>query len=75
MSISTPQKDTVVHLYENVYIPKTRLETRIEYKLKRDTIRMITTRRGTKGQSRGPKQIKKLTMWVWIIGVCSAGFV
>ena len=35
------QKDTIV-FYKNVEIPKTRLETRIEYKLKRDTIRMIT---------------------------------
>jgi|TARA_Y100000289_G_scaffold63502_1_gene74090 hypothetical protein len=34
-------KDTVVY-YKNVYVPKTRLETRIEYKLKRDTIKMIT---------------------------------
>ena len=34
------QKDTIV-FYKNVEIPKTRLETRIEYKLKRDTIRMI----------------------------------
>jgi len=35
------QKDTIV-FYKNVEIPKTRLETRIEYKLKRDTIKMIT---------------------------------
>ena len=34
-------KDTVV-MYKNVYVPQTRLETRIEYKLKRDTIKMIT---------------------------------
>ena len=34
-------KDTVI-FYKNIEIPKTRLETRIEYKLKRDTIRMIT---------------------------------
>lgn len=34
-------KDTII-MYQNVYVPKTRLETRIEYKLKRDTIRMIT---------------------------------
>ena len=35
------QKDTVV-FYKNVYVPQTRLETRIEYKLKRDTLKMIT---------------------------------
>ena len=34
-------KATVV-MYKNVYVPQTRLETRIEYKLKRDTLKMIT---------------------------------
>ena len=34
-------KDTVV-MYKNVYVPQTRLETRIEYKLKRDPLKMIT---------------------------------
>ena len=34
-------KDTVI-MYKNVYVPQTRLETRIEYKLKRDTLKMIT---------------------------------
>ena len=34
-------KDTVL-MYKNVYVPQTRLETRIEYKLKRDTLKMIT---------------------------------
>jgi len=34
-------KDTIVY-YKNVIVPKTRLETRIEYKLKRDTLKMIT---------------------------------
>tara|TARA_R100001509_G_C4825227_1_gene201268 strand:+ start:33 stop:443 length:411 start_codon:yes stop_codon:yes gene_type:complete len=33
-------KDTVI-LYKNIYVPQTRLETRIEYKLKRDTLRLI----------------------------------
>jgi len=33
-------KDTVI-MYNNVYVPQTRLETRIEYKLKRDTLRLI----------------------------------
>jgi len=28
-------------MYNNVYVPQTRLETRIEYKLKRDTLRLI----------------------------------
>lgn len=34
-------KDTIVY-YKNIIVPKTRLETRIEYKLKRDTLKMIT---------------------------------
>tara|TARA_R110002110_G_scaffold107847_11_gene269760 strand:- start:742 stop:1164 length:423 start_codon:yes stop_codon:yes gene_type:complete len=34
-------KDTVI-MYENIFVPQTRLETRIEYKLQRDTLRMIT---------------------------------
>ena len=34
------QKDTIVR-YKTSYVPKTRLQTRIEYRLKRDTIRMI----------------------------------
>lgn len=34
------QKDTIVR-YKRSFVPKTRLETRIEYKLKRDTLKMI----------------------------------
>ena len=34
-------KDTIIE-YKTVYVPQTRLETRIEYKLKRDTLKMIT---------------------------------
>jgi len=34
------QKDTIVR-YKRSYVPKTRLQTRIEYRLKRDTLRMI----------------------------------
>ncbi len=34
------QKDTIVR-YKRSYVPKTRFETRIEYKLKRDTLKMI----------------------------------
>jgi hypothetical protein len=33
-------KDTVLH-YSTVYVPKTRFETRIEYKTLRDTLRLI----------------------------------
>ena len=34
------QKDTIVR-YKRSYVPKTRFQTRIEYRLKRDTLRMI----------------------------------
>ena len=34
------QKDTIVR-YKRSFVPQTRLQTRIEYKLKRDTIKML----------------------------------
>ena len=34
------EKDTIVR-YKRSYVPKTRLQTRIEYRLKRDTLKMI----------------------------------
>ena len=34
------KKDTIVR-YKRSFVPKTRFQTRIEYKLKRDTLRMI----------------------------------
>jgi hypothetical protein len=34
------QKDTIIR-YKRSYVPKTRFQTRIEYKLKRDTLKMI----------------------------------
>ena len=34
------QKDTIVR-YKRSYVPKTRFQTRIEYRLKRDTLKMI----------------------------------
>ena len=63
------QKDTVV-FYKTVYVPKTRLETRIEYKLKRDTIRMITRVEVQKAKaSRKPNYL-----WM-IIGVLFLGII
>ena len=66
-------KDTVI-MYENVYVPKTRLETRIEYKLKRDTIRMITRVEVHKAKAEGKKN-KDPNMWMWIIFICVFGLV
>ena len=66
-------KDTVI-MYENVYIPKTRMETRIEYKLKRDTIRMITRVEVQRAKAEGKKN-KDPNIWLWIIFICVFGLV
>ena len=60
-------KDTIVH-YQNVFVPKTRLETRIEYKIHRDTIRMVT-----RVEVQRAKASKKPN-YIWlIIGLCIVG--
>ena len=66
------QKDTIV-FYKNVEIPKTRLETRIEYKLKRDTIRMVTRVEVQKAKA-DAKTNKKPNYYLLLIGVCVLGF-
>jgi len=66
------QKDTVV-FYKNVEIPKTRLETRIEYKLKRDTIRMITRVEVQKAKA-DAKTNRKPNYWLLLVSVCVLGF-
>ena len=66
------QKDTIV-FYKNVEIPKTRLETRIEYKLKRDTIRMITRVEVQKAKS-DAKTNRKPNYYLLLIGICILGF-
>ena len=60
-------KDTIVH-YQNVFVPKTRLETRIEYKIHRDTIRMETRVEVQKAKA----SKKPNYMWL-IIGFCIVG--
>ena len=54
-------KDTIIE-YKNVYVPQTRLETRIEYKLKRDTLRMITRVEVQKAKAQA-KENKKTNWW------------
>ena len=66
------QKDTIV-FYKNVEIPKTRLETRIEYKLKRDTIRMITRVEVQKAKA-DAKTNRKPNYWLLLVSVCILGF-
>lgn len=66
------QKDTIVR-YKRSYVPKTRLETRIEYKLKRDTIKMLEKVEVVKWKtSRNEK--KKPNLWLFIIGF-GTGFI
>ena len=61
-------KDTIIE-YKTVYVPQTRLETRIEYKLKRDTLRMIT-RVEVKRAKAEAKANKKTNWWGIIIFIC-----
>jgi hypothetical protein len=61
-------KDTVI-MYENVFVPQTRLETRIEYKLQRDTLRMITRVEVQKAKAE-VKANKRPNWWLMLICVC-----
>jgi len=61
-------KDTIVH-YENVFVPKTRLETRIEYKIHRDTIRQVT--RIEVERAKASKQPNYM-LWIFLIVVALA---
>lgn len=61
-------KDTVVY-YKNIIVPQTRLETRIEYKLKRDTLRMITRVEVQKAKAEA-KANKQTNWWGIIIFIC-----
>jgi hypothetical protein len=56
-------KDTIVR-YKTSYVPQTRWQTRIEYKLKRDTIRQVQKIEVAKYKS----QKEKPTFWVLILG-------
>jgi ribosomal protein L21 len=66
------QKDTIVR-YKRSFVPKTRLETRIEYKLRRDTLKMIEKVEVIKYKTR-KQENKKPNLWLFIIGF-GAGFV
>jgi hypothetical protein len=65
------QKDTIVR-YKRSFVPKTRFQTRIEYKLKRDTLRMIEKVEVVKYKTEKHKN-KKPNLWLFIIGFV-AGF-
>jgi hypothetical protein len=65
------QKDTIVR-YKRSFVPQTRFEKRIEYKLKRDTLRMIEKVEVVKWKTEKNKN-KKPNLWLFIIGFI-AGF-
>lgn len=58
------QKDTVV-MWKTQYIPKTRWEKKIEYRLKRDTIRQIQKVEVAKYKS---EKKSKANIWLFVIG-------
>lgn len=65
-------KDTIVQ-YRTSYVPKTRYQTRIEYKLKRDTLR-LTEKVEVIKYKKDKKDNKQPNLWLFIIGF-GAGFV
>lgn len=64
-------KDTVI-MYENIFVPQTRLETRIEYKLQRDTLRMITRVETQRAKADG-KANSKPNYWIILIYLSIVG--
>ena len=65
-------KDTIVK-YKTSFVPKTRYQTRIEYKLKRDTLRLIEKVEVIK-YKKNKNDSKKPNLWLFIIGF-GAGFI
>jgi len=65
-------KDTIVQ-YKTSFVPKTRYQTRIEYKLKRDTLRLIEKVEVIK-YKKNKNDSKKPNLWLFIIGF-GAGFI
>jgi len=66
------QKDTIIR-YKVSKVPKTRLETRIEYRLKRDTLKLIEKVEVVKYKTEKNKN-KKPNLWLFVIGF-GAGFI
>ena len=66
------QKDTIIR-YKRSFVPKTRFQTRIEYKLKRDTLKMIEKVEVVKWKKERNEK-RKPNIWLFIIGF-GLGFV
>ena len=60
------QKDTIIH-YKASKVPKTRFQTKIEYKLKRDTIKLLQKVEVVKYKKERNNK-KKPNLWLFIIG-------
>ena len=60
------QKDTIVR-YKASKVPKTRFETKIEYRLKRDTIKLLQKVEVVKYKTERNNK-KKPNLWLFIIG-------
>ena len=60
------QKDTIIH-YKASKVPKTRYETKIEYRLKRDTIKLLQKVEVFKYKKERNNK-KKPNLWLFIIG-------
>jgi hypothetical protein len=60
------QKDTIIRQMRS-FVPKTRYQTRIEYKLKRDTLRLVEKQVVYK-YKKDKKDSKKPNLWLFIIG-------
>ena len=61
-------KDTVIK-YQNVYVPKTRLEIRTEYKTIRDTIRLTRVVEKAKAKASRPRRGVNWTLVLIVLGV------
>ena len=63
-------KDTVIK-YQNVFVPKTRLEIRTEYKTIRDTIRLTRVVEKAKAKASRPRQINWTIIIIVVVIIAS----
>ena len=63
-------KDTVIK-YQNVFVPKTRLEIRTEYKTIRDTIRLTRVVEKAKAKASRPRQINWTVIIIVVVIIAS----
>ena len=66
-------KDTVIK-YQNVFVPKTRLEIRTEYKTIRDTIRLTRVVEKAKAKASRPRRGVNWTMIIIVVVIIASLF-